>query len=200
MFSNQLKNLRLQNKMTQRELAERLGVSQQMVTKYEAGKASPGPYAITRLANIFGVSTDLLLGSSTNTKSKGLKIPVLGYVRAGIPVEAITDILDYEEIPQEMAERGEYFALMIKGDSMAPTLIENDVIIVRKQPDVNNGEIAVVLVNGDDATVKKVHKQENGISLVPINPTYSPIFFTNEDVINKPVSVIGKMVELRRKF
>ncbi len=182
-------------------LANHLNISRTTISMWESGNCQPDNDTLVKIAEYFDVSTDFLLGRITKSPNKrGVRIPVLGYVRAGIPVEAITDILDYEEIPQEMAERGEYFALMIKGDSMAPTLIENDVIIVRKQPDVNNGEIAVVLVNGDDATVKKVHKQENGISLVPINPTYSPIFFTNEDVINKPVSVIGKMVELRRKF
>ena len=196
-----LKKLRMAKKVSQQTLANHLSISRTTISMWESGNCQPDNDTLVKIAEYFDVSTDFLLGRTTKMPNKsGVRIPVLGYVRAGIPMEAVTDILDYEEIPQEMAERGEYFALMIKGDSMAPTLIENDVIIVRKQPDVNNGEIAVVLVNGDDATVKKVHKQENGISLVPINPTYSPIFFTNEDVINRPVSVIGKMVELRRKF
>lgn len=196
MFQIKLKHLREIKKVSQAALAKHLGISQSTVAMWESGKNKPEHKYLVALADYFNISIDELLGSAKS----GTQIPVLGYVRAGIPVEAITDILDYEEIPRQMAERGEYFALMIKGDSMVPVLVEGDVIIVRKQPDVNNGEIAVVLVNGDDATVKKVHKQENGISLVPINPTYSPIFFTNEEVINKPVSVIGKMVELRRKF
>lgn len=93
-----------------------------------------------------------------------------------------------------------FFALRVNGDSMEPLLLEKDIIIIRQQSDVDSGDIAVVLINGDDATVKKIHKQDNGITLMPINPQYTPIFFTTEEILNKPVTIIGKMVELRRKF
>ena len=92
---------------------------------------------------------------SPQLTSKGVLIPVLGYVRAGVPIEAVEEILDYEEISQEQARTGEFFALKIKGDSKEPKISEGDVVIVRKQSTVENGELAVVLVNGDDATVKK---------------------------------------------
>lgn len=98
------------------------------------------------------------------------KIPVLGSVIAGIPIEAIEDIIDWEEIPEEMSKRGECFALMIKGDSMTPSIQEGDVVIVRKQSDVDSGDIAIVLVNGFEATCKQVMKSSDGITLISFNP------------------------------
>lgn len=90
--------------------------------------------------------------------------PVLGVVRAGVPIHAEEDIIDYEEIPQEMARSGEYFGLRVTGSSMEPTLRDGDVIIVRKQPDVDNGDIAIVLVDGEDATVKEIRETPEGVN------------------------------------
>ena len=72
--------------------------------------------------------------------------------------------------------------------------------IIRPTPDVESGTVSVVLVNGDEATLKKVVKHENGISLVPFNPTYSPMFYTNEEVASLPVRIVGRVIELRGKF
>ena len=129
-----------------------------------------------------------------------MRIPVLGRVAAGIPIEAVEDILDYEEISADMASKGDYFALQIQGNSMEPRICQNDVVIVRCQPSVESGEIAVVLVNGENATCKKIIKQPNGISLVSLNPAYPPMFYTNEEITSLPVTILGKMVELRGKF
>lgn len=131
---------------------------------------------------------------------KGIKIPVLGRVAAGLPLEAVEEIIGYEEITPELAASGDYFALAIQGDSMAPTICQGDVVVVRKQEDIENGEIAVVLVNGQDATVKKFFRTEQGVKLVPLNPNYEPLFFTAEEVGRLPVVAVGKVVELRRKF
>ena len=128
------------------------------------------------------------------------RIPVLGKVVAGIPLDAIEDIIDYEEIPHSMAKSGEFFALQIKGDSMEPRIKEGDVVIVRKQPDVESGEVAIVLVNGDEATIKKVQKFNGGINLVPSNPAYEVKTYSKDDIESLPVSIIGKVVELRAKF
>ena len=115
-------------------------------------------------------------------------------------LQAVEDILDYEEISLEMASQGEHFALSIKGDSMEPRIAEGDVVIVRKQNIVENGELAVVLVNGNDATVKKFYMNDNGVTLISTNPTYDPFYYSKEDVEKLPVQVIGKVVELRAKF
>jgi len=125
---------------------------------------------------------------------------VLGVVPAGIPLEAIEEIIDYEEIPEEMANLGEYFGLVIKGDSMLPKLLHNDVIIVKKQSDCDSGGIAVVIIGGENATVKQIKKDQNGITLVPLNTKYQPDFYSNQDIKKRPVTIIGKAVELRRKF
>ena len=133
-------------------------------------------------------------------KSKGIKINVLGRVQAGIPVEAIQDIIGEEEITEELAKTGEFFGLKIKGDSMSPRIEEDDIVIVKKQSDIETGEIAIVLINGNDATCKKIKKTETGIMLMPFNPSYDPLFFTNEEIENLPISIIGKVIELRAKF
>ncbi len=132
--------------------------------------------------------------------NKGIKIPVLGCVQAGIPVEAVKDIIDYEEITEEMARTGEYFGLRIKGNSMNPRMQEGDVVIVRKQQDVDSGDVAIVIVDNQEATCKQVKKHEYGISLVSFNTAFEPMFFTNEEIIKKPVAILGKVVELRAKF
>lgn len=131
---------------------------------------------------------------------QGIKIPVLGTVAAGIPISAVEDILDYEEIPQSWQNQGEFFGLRIKGDSMKPDINNGDTVIVKQQSTANNGEVVIALVNGDDATCKKFEKLDNGIMLISNNSEYSPMYFSNEEVITKPVVIIGKVVELRRKF
>lgn len=135
-----------------------------------------------------------------NQKKIAFKVPVLGYVRAGIPMDAVEYIIDYEEISEEMARQGEFFGLQIKGDSMEPRIKEGDVVIVRKQSTIENGEIAIVLVNGDEATIKKVQKFDGGINLVPSNPAYNVMTYTNEQIEKLPVQILGKAVELRAKF
>ncbi|MGM9682903.1 MAG: LexA family protein, partial [Eubacteriales bacterium] len=107
---------------------------------------------------------------------------------------------DWEEISETMAHNGEYIALRIKGDSMEPRMKTGDVIIVRLQNDVDNGEIAVVRANGDEATCKKIKKTPEGLMLLSLNPEYEPIFYTAKQVQELPVSIIGKVVELRAKF
>ena len=136
-----------------------------------------------------------------NIKPQGVRIPVLGNVAAGIPLEAIEDIIDYEEIPEQMARDGfEYFALQIKGNSMLPRFTPGDVVIVRLQDDVDNGDIAIVMVNGDEATCKKIKKTPEGVMLISTNPDYEPMFYSNQEIADLPVRIWGKVVELRAKF
>ena len=130
----------------------------------------------------------------------GVWIPVLGRVAAGIPIEAVENIEDYEEISMDMAVHGEHFALRISGDSMEPRILDGDVVIVKRQQDCNTGDVAVVLVNGSDATVKRIKKRPEGLMLIPNNPAYEPMFYTNEEIDALPVRVLGKVVELRRKL
>lgn len=200
MTAERLRELRKKNNITQVKLARMLNISQGAITNWEKGKTYPDFENQKRLADIYGVTLDELFGRDNTHSKKGVKIPVLGRVQAGIPIEAIEEILDYEEITESMAAQGEYFGLVVRGDSMFPKMVEDDVVIVRKQSDCDSGDIAVVLVNGNDATVKKVKKTPTGLTLVPLNPNYEYISYTSEEVERLPVRIIGKVVELRRKF
>ena len=198
MFSENLKILREKKQMTQQQLADKLEISRSTIGMYENGSREPDFETLELIADFFNINMDRLIGNlNPNTKRM---IPVLGLVRAGIPIDAVEHILDYEEISEEMARQGEFFALQIKGDSMEPKISEGDVVIVRKQPDVENGEIAIVLVNGDEATIKKVQKFNGGINLIPSNPAYDVMTYTNEQIEKLPIHVLGKVVELRAKF
>ena len=121
---------------------------------------------------------------------------------AGIPLEAVEDILDWEEIPSSICSGGkEYFALEVKGDSMWPDYLEGDVVIVRKSPTCESGDICVVYVNGYDATLKQVRIGADGsLTTVPKNQSYPPRTYSQEEVIDLPVSIAGVVVELRRKI
>ena len=196
MFSDKLKELRQARGITQKQLAEWSGLGRSQISNYENGLRTPDWETQEILADFFNVRLDYLMDRDTpNTR-----IPVLGKVIAGIPLDAVEEIIDYEEIPIEMAKNGEYFALQIKGDSMEPKFSAGDVVIVRKQEDVDNGDIAIVLVNGNEATVKKIRKFNGGINLIPTNPNYDVITYTNEQIEQMPVRIIGKVVELRAKF
>ena len=129
------------------------------------------------------------------------RIPVLGRVAAGIPIEATEDVLDFEEITEEMRRDGEYFALKIQGDSMEPKISNGDVVIVRQQEDADDGDIVIALVNGDDAVCKRLKKYQDGsVALISTNPAYDPMFFSKDEIDETPVKIIGRVKELRAKF
>jgi repressor LexA len=203
-FSTVFKNLRKDNNLTQAELAKKLGVAPSTVGMYERGQREPDFETLEKIANCFSVNMNTLLGKENETDivngSLGIKIPVLGKVAAGIPITAVENILDYEEISSEMASSGEYVALKIQGSSMEPRMYEGDVVIVRVQSSVEHGEVAVVMVDGSEATVKKVQFQSSGILLQPFNPSYEPIFYSNEEIEKLPVRIFGKVVECRQKY
>lgn len=198
-----LRELRKNKKMSMKELGAIFDLSESTISLYETGKRRIDTDMLQKFADFFEVSVDYILGRdiqhSTPTK-KGIKIPVLGRVAAGIPITAVEDILDYEEIEESLAKTGEFYGLQIKGTSMEPRMKEGDVVIVRRQDDVESGEIAIVLVNGDDATCKRVVKHENGLSLISLNPVFPPRFYTDDEVRKLPVQIIGRVVELRAKF
>ena len=205
-FKTRLKQLRKERNINQRELSEYLKVAPSTISMYENGQREPNFEVLEVLADFFNVDMNYLLGKTDKTtkliidKPQGLKIPVLGTVAAGIPISAVEDILDYEEVPQSWESQGEFFGLRIKGDSMKPDINDGDTVIVRQQSMANNGDVVIALVNGDDATCKKFEKLGNGIMLISNNSEYSPMYFSNEEVLTKPVVIIGRVVELRRKF
>lgn len=197
---NRIRQLRVSKGMKQSDLANQLNVKGNTISNWENEKSYPDLDSLQRMASILETTVDYLIGGNTPIKSAGFRIPVLGEVAAGIPIEAITDIVDYEEIDAAMAATGEFFGLRIKGASMEPRMRDGDVVIVRKQEDADTGDTAVVLVNGDSATVKKIKKGPDGIQLIPTNPAYDPIYYTAADVERLPVRIIGRVVELRAKY
>lgn len=163
------------------------------------GKTYPRIDKIELMARHWGVEKADLVEPPRQKKNKFI-IPVLGKVVAGYPIEAVENIIDYEEISETMARQGEFFALRIQGDSMQPKFSEGDVVIVRKQEAVDNGDVAIIMVNGDEATIKKIQRFDGGINLIPTNPAYNIITYTNKEIIDLPVKCLGKVVELRAKF
>lgn len=200
---NNLKKARKNAGMTQAEVAKIVGITQNGYSYWENGKAKIDNEALARLSKLFGVSADYLMGIAEDNGKAAIRIPVLGSVAAGVPIEAIEDIIDWEEIPANMAAGGkEYFALEVKGDSMWPDYLPGDVVIVRRQPVCNSGDVCVVYVNGYDATLKqvKLDEQERTMTLIPRNQSYPPRTYTQEEIQSLPVSIAGVVVELRRKI
>ena len=200
--ARRIKELRTKKGLSQAQLAKILNIDRSTVNKYESGQSRPIRY-INKLADLFGVSADYILGlddqeGKEKVPPKGAKIPVLGYITAGIPVEAITDIEDYEEISAEMAEKGEYFALKVKGYSMAPRFLPGDIAIVKVQENCSDGDLCIVQIGGGEAAMKQVYKKANGIVLIALNPmVFPPHFFTADEVQNLPVQIIGVVAEVR---
>ena len=195
--------------MSQQDLADKLDLNKVAISQYERGVRRPNIDIVSALCDIFNVSSDFLLGEDDMTirivntdeikkLDSSRRIPVLGRVAAGIPIDAIEDIIDWEDVTENAP--GEYFGLKIKGDSMMPRIVEGDVVIVHSQPDAESGDVVIVQINGDTATCKRLAKYDTGISLISFNPMYAPINFTNEEIKNLPVTIIGKVVENRQKY
>lgn len=202
-IGERIKDARKSAGLTQLELAKKTDLSRSYIGDIEKDRYNPSVSTLQLIATATNTPLEDLL-PSTKTASptgRGVRIPVLGHVVAGIPIEAVEEILDYEEITPELAATGEFFALKIRGHSMEPRMMEGDVVIVRRQDDVDSGDVAIVLVNGDEATVKRVKKQEEGITLIATNTSvYEPHFYSNKEIADLPVRILGRVVELRGKM
>ncbi len=203
-FARNLKQRLSEGSKTQADLARHLRVSTAAVSDWANGNKMPRADKIQSICNWLHIDLQDLLTEpqkyNADLARKGIRIPVLGRVAAGIPINAIEEILDWEEIPEEMARQGEFFGLQIKGDSMSPRIMNGDVVIVRKQDDADTGDIVIAIINGDDGCCKKLKKTGNEIVLISLNPAYSPMVFTEAESDAIPVRIIGKVVELRGKF
>ncbi|NBH82856.1 XRE family transcriptional regulator [bacterium C-53] len=204
-IGDRIKNIRDKLNLSQVDFADKIDVSKQTLYKYENNIITNIPSnKIEAIAAIGRVSPAYIMGwdfsDISNKKRKGVTINVVGRVAAGIPIEAIENIIDTEEITEELARTGDFFGLQIHGDSMAPNICDGDIVIVRQQEDAETGDIVIATVNGTDATCKRLRKHNEGIELIANNPTYDTLDFSNQEIIEKPVKIIGKIVELRRKF
>ncbi len=202
-----IRYLRIKNGFSQDDIAEKLGYkSYTTIQKWESGVSEPPIKKLKELSELFKTdmneiaNTDMTSVSLSPSTRHAITIKVLGRVSAGIPIEAVENVIDTEEITEEMAKTGTFFGLQIRGDSMEPRIYDGDVVIVRQQDDAESGDIVIALVNGDDAVCKRLSKYAGGISLISLNSKYDPLIFTDKDIQNKPVRIIGKVVELRGKL
>lgn len=199
-----LREIRRRAGMNQAELAARMGVSRSAIAMWESGGSQPDLEKLVGLADLFGVSVEHLLDCG-GTSPRGVRIPIYGSVAAGIPIDAVTDYDpedpdDFVEIDAATAAGGEFAALRIKGSSMEPRFAEGDVVIVRRQPDAESGDIVIVTVGDEEATCKKLQKTPDGLMLISLNPAYAPMFYSRRECASLPVRIYGRVVELRARF
>ena len=199
-MANNIRFYLSQNGISQTEICQTLGFSMSTFSDWVHARTYPRIDKIELMANYFGIEKSDLVEERTKSQRAGVAINVLGRVAAGIPINAITEIIDTEEISEDLAKTGDFFALKIKGDSMEPRIVDGDVVIVKQQEDAENGDTVIALVNGDDAVCKSLRKYRDGLELISNNPAYAPMFFDKETIETKPVRIIGKVVELRGKF
>lgn len=206
-FGEKIKKLRIEKNWTQDFVAEQLNISVPALSRYESGTYEPKSLSIVSdFAKLYNVTTDYLLGLNVDYNHSDLKdnkrlLPVLGTVKAGYNYLAEENIIDYIEPSMTISDPANYFGLVVKGDSMAPLFDEGDYLIVHKTDgDFNTGDIGIVLINGDEATVKKVVKTDDGIELQAFNPYYPAKKYTYEEMQNLPVKVIGVVVRQIRNW
>lgn len=207
-IGQRIRLLREQYQMSQTELALKVGYKDKTsIAKIEAGKVDLPQSKIFAFAKSLNTTPSYILGDNellakinTIPIESGYVIPVLGRVAAGYGKEAVEEVIGQIEISPSLASKGEFFGLLIKGDSMIPTLYDGDTVIVERTEDADSGDLVIALVNGSDATCKRLQKYAEGIALIPQNPIYEPMRFTEAEIDSTPVRILGKVVEMRRKF
>lgn len=201
---NRLRELRNEKELSQSDVASIIGVTTAAYSNYEKGTRDISTDTLLKLSAFFGVSVDYILGKTYVRKENvpSTKIIIYGSIPAGIPMEMIEDIIDVEEISTNLLKGGkQFFGLKVKGNSMEDKYKDGDIVIFEKTENCESGQDCVVMVNGYDGTFKRVYKNEYGITLQPLNiDLYSPLSFTNEQIENLPVRIIGVAREIRRKL
>lgn len=210
-FAKRFSELVENSNYTLEQIGEHIGIkSKSTISKYLSGDIKNVKSSIiANIANLFNVSPAWLAGLSDEkyreTKldvlgNPVITIPILGTVKAGYNYLAQENWIGTTDIDKSLAESGEIFALKVRGDSMSPVLIEDDIVIIKKQDDFENGDIVVAIVNGDEATIKKGRKTDNSIRLQPFNPNYDALIFTYDEMKTIPVTIVGIVKQLKREF
>lgn len=191
------------NKKDRNDIARDLDLPYTTVTSWCKGEFYPRIDKIELLANYFEIKKSDLVESKDKIDKLGnpvKEIPLLGVVKAGYNYLAQENWIGTVDIDKQLAESGEFFALKVRGDSMLPVLIEDDIVIVRKQDDFETGDIVVAIINGDEATIKKGKKSSTGILLQPFNTNYETLIYTYDEMDTIPVTIIGIVKQLKREF
>ena len=207
-MGERIKQLRKQNNMTMEELGKLIGVQRQAIQKYENGTVTNIPRsAIEIMAKRFGVSPSYLLCFEEDVKycdgmeiTDAVRIPVLKNTAEGTSAQVAQQIIGYEEISREIALSGRYFAMKVEDRSMQPRICEDDMLIVREQKDAESGDIVIAVVNGCEVICRKLFRYEKGMILMPLNTSYQPMMFSNQEISEKVVQIIGKVIENRQRF
>lgn len=187
----------------QQVFADKVGIGKSSVSQYVNGSHSPTNVKAAQIAMAFGVQPMWVMGFDvpkfeTFREDQLRRLSIYGRIAAGFDRSMVQDIIG--EIDDTRYDPDEYMALQISGHSMEPRIEDGDIVIVKMQSDVETGNLAIITINGEDATCKRVKKYRDGIELIPINPSYPTRFFTHEEIQSLPVTIIGKVVELRAKF
>lgn len=215
-FSKNLKYYMNLNNKDRNDICKDLNLPYTTFAEWYNGNIYPRIDKIEMLANYFNIKKSDLIESknseqiSNQLKNIGamyisntnlVKVPILGTVKAGYDYMAQENWTGYVDVEKDIIKDGcEYFALRIVGDSMFPTLMEDDIVIIKKQDDFETGDIVVAIVNGDEATIKKGKKTDSSILLQPLNSAYEPLIFTYGEMKSIPVTIIGVVKQLKREF
>lgn len=196
-FGAKLKNIRISMGLSQEEFAKKLNTTKQVISRYETEQRTPKITIAQEYADVLGISLHDLIDNNVDFPSadnimpipKMAKIPLLGNIACGNPITAEENLDGFVSAPEEISAD---FALRCKGDSMiGARILDGDIVLIRQQPDVEDGEIAAVLID-NEATLKRVHKKAGCLILNPANPAYEPIVITGEEL--NDVRIIGKAV------
>lgn len=203
-FAKNLKYYMELNNKDRNDVCKDLNFPYTTFAEWYNGNIYPRIDKIEMLANYFGIKKSDLIERKEKMDKFGnpvISIPLLGTVKAGYDYMAQENWEGMIEIDKDIIKDGaDYFALKIKGDSMSPVLIENDIVVIKKQEDFENGDLVVAIVNGDEATIKKGRKTDTSIVLQPFNPNYEPLIFTYDEIKSIPVTIVGIVKQLKREF
>lgn len=212
-IGNKIREFREKRNLNQDEVAEFLGVSTQALSRYELGDRKTNNDVLFSLAEYFNISINdffppLSFDNAELIEDENVAyIPVLGVIKAGIPIEAQEDIIEYVDIPKRWLQGGKtFYGLKISGDSMYPKYLENDIVIFEKNEDMyqaDNKDCAI-LINGFDATFKKLKLNQNGITLIPYNldntDGFETTYYDSEQIQKLPIKIIGIAKEKRTRL
>lgn len=203
MFGKRLTLLR--GDKTQEEIAKALGIKRARYAHYEQERSEPDLETLNKISNLFHVSIDYILGKTDITLPNAIpigdliRLPIIGTVIAGPNGIAYEEPMGFQLTEKQDINGGNYYYLKVKGDSMLNEgIVPGDLVLVREQTDVENGEKAIVIVDGEEGTLKKIYKQKNSIMLQSANPSYPPRIFEGKDM--QQVKIVGKVKGLIRKF
>ena len=207
-LGNNIKFLREKKGIEQQELADILNVPRSTLACWENNIRTPKLEQIMKIAEFFNTNLNIIYDDFDNGKlvdinSDIIKIPVYGTIKAGVPIESQSDIIDYVEIPKSWTKGDKkFYGLKISGDSMFPKYNENDIVIFEQNNDVElyHGKDVAVMINGTESTFKKILVNEQGIVLQPYNTAYDIMMFTKEQVQQLPIKVVGIAREKRTKI